>query len=84
MKGTQLSKVCLLCWPSDNESSLLIPLWNHMEVYMVNLLVCNAAIVLQDIVAYRRLRSININLKELGNLLRNWKKISERLIGQVV
>jgi hypothetical protein len=55
----QLTLICVLRVPLDAQSLLLVRLRDQVEMYMIDLLVCNSSIVLQNIVVLDSLCDCN-------------------------
>lgn len=54
-QSLQLIHIWLLLWPADLQTLLLVGLWNDVEVDMANFLVCQFAVVLQNVVVLEAL-----------------------------
>lgn len=72
----QLALIRLLRWPLNAQTLLLIRLRDQVKVHMIDLLVCNAPIVLQNVVVFDALRD--------GNLLRHGQHFGQLVVGDVV
>ena len=72
----QLAHVRLLRRPLDAQPLLLVRLRDEVEVHMIDLLVSNAAVVLQDVVVLDALRN--------RNLLRHGQHLGQLVVGDVM
>jgi len=72
----QLPLIRLLRRPLNAQPLLLIRLGNQVEVHMIHLLVCNAPVVLQNIVVFDALCD--------GDLLRHGEHLGQLIVGDVV